>query len=221
MPSACQNRDASSASSQAASRRAWRSIASATDLGPRDGNALKACIDGKPHCFSSSPETFEDNDLFNADYGTTEGWLVEPFRYDKPLAEAVADIKAAIEAYPPGQRGIDGGGFKLVAARPIDADGYYMYVQFESGRKGYIDDFEVALGNGVANVRTSSRVGYLDLGVNAKRYAWFADRLGKQQGWKTKKLTSKGHEEYFSLNQLTDAVLASGESVVKTEKVKL
>ena len=34
------------------------------DIGPRDGGALKPCIDGKPHCFSSSAETFDDE--FNA-----------------------------------------------------------------------------------------------------------------------------------------------------------
>lgn len=74
-----------------------------TDLGVRDGSKLKACIDGKPHCFSSSPETIEDNDLFNADDGTTEEWLVTPFRYDKALAEAFRDVKAAVAAYPPGR----------------------------------------------------------------------------------------------------------------------
>merc|ERR1719247_3084873 len=54
-----------------------------TDLGPRGANELRPCIDGKPHCFSSTPEVFEDNDLFNADYGTTSEFLVEPFRYSK------------------------------------------------------------------------------------------------------------------------------------------
>ena len=34
-----------------------------TDLGPRNGNQLKPCTDGKPHCFSSSQERFEDDDL--------------------------------------------------------------------------------------------------------------------------------------------------------------
>ena len=36
------------------------------DIGPQPGGLLKSCTDGKPHCFSSSPEVFEDNDLFNA-----------------------------------------------------------------------------------------------------------------------------------------------------------
>ena len=43
---------------------------------------------------------------------------------------------------------------------------------------------------------------------NAKRFSWFADRLGNQKGWKTVPLRSKGHEEYFSLNGLTDKDLS-------------
>ena len=238
-----------------------------TDLGMRAGGGLKPCIDGKPHCFSSTPEQFDGFEDGNGDLASA-GWLVEPFRYDKPLADALTDVKAAIAAYPPGQRGVDGGGFKVVK-EASSADSAYVYVQYESRRKGFIDDMEFALANGVVNVRTSSRLGYLDLGVvrvrplaratrpltlapcadtpicpppsssvgslvsvrlcvhvscaadmivpagrrgfrvqNAKRFSWFADRLGAQKGWKTVPLRSKGHEEYFSLNGLTDKDLS-------------
>lgn len=74
-------------------------------------------------------------------------WLVEPFRYDKPLTAAFQDVKTVIAAYPPGQRGIDGGGFKVVK-ESVTASSGYVYVQFESRRKGYIDDFEVLLSDG-------------------------------------------------------------------------
>ena len=66
-----------------------------TDLGPRPGGMLKPCTDGKPHCFSSSPEVFADNDLFNADYGTTEGWLIPPFKFDKPVASGTTKTRAS------------------------------------------------------------------------------------------------------------------------------
>ena len=180
-----------------------------SDLGMRgkDGFSLKACTDGKPHCFSSSAETFEDGDLYGQSESLAEEWLVEPFKFDKGLAEASADVKAAIAAYPPGQRGIDGGGFKLVTEQVSENSAYY-YVQFEAKKKGYIDDMEFALGaNGVCNVRTSSRLGYLDLGVNAKRLVWFSDALGKTKGWKTTRLGSKGHDEYFAVNSLSDKAL--------------
>ena len=59
------------------------------------------------------------------------------------LAEALADVKAAIDSYPPGQRGIDGGGFKVITEKSdVAAERAYIYVQFESRRKGYIDDVE-------------------------------------------------------------------------------
>jgi len=171
------------------------------DLGPRAGGGLKACTDGKPHCFSSTPEQLEDSDLYSG--SMAEDWLVEAFRYDKPMNEALADVKAAVASYPPGQRGVDGGGFKLVK-ESTTASSAYLYVQFEAQRKGYIDDFEVSLSDGVANVRTSSRLGYLDLGVNAKRFNWFALRLGSVSGWKTTPIRSRGHENYFAQNRVTD-----------------
>jgi uncharacterized protein (DUF1499 family) len=167
-------------------------------IGPLDGGALRPCTDGKPHCFSSSPEVF-DGEVYDSQLS---GWLVEPFVYSKSRSDAFADVKAAIASYPPGQRGIDGGGFKIISEDPQAG---FIYVQFESQRKGFIDDMEFLLaGQGVCNVRTSSRLGYLDMGVNAKRLNWFAERLGSTPGWKTRPLLKKGHEEYFSLNGVTD-----------------
>ena len=51
---------------------------------------------------------------------------------------------------------------------PHDYGQAYLYVQFESRRRGYIDDVEFLLADGTMQLRTSSRLGYLDLGVNAK-----------------------------------------------------
>ena len=174
-----------------------------TDLGPRAGGLLKPCTDGKPHCFSTSPVTFDDSDLYEADSGPAEEWLVSPFIFQKPLAEAVADLRAAIAAYPPGQSGIDGGGFSTVSDK-VSETGAYIYVQFESRRKGYIDDMEFNLAKGVCHVRTSSRLGYTDSGVNAKRFNWFALRLGSRPGWTAAPIGAKGHAEYFSVNGLSE-----------------
>ena len=85
-------------------------------------------------------------------------------------------------------------------------------MQFESQGKGYRDDMEFAVLNGVVNVRTSSRLGYLDYGVNAKRHNWFAKRLGAVKGWKTTPIRAKDHPDYFAQNELTDEMVGIKET---------
>ncbi len=69
-----------------------------------------------------------------------------------------------MNAYPPGQSNIDGGGFNIVT---FDPKAGYMYVQFESLKNGYVDDFELAAvgdnsdGNNIVQIRSSSRLGYV------------------------------------------------------------
>ena len=58
--------------------------------------------------------------------------------------------------------------FSVRMCSPHDYGQAYLYVQFESRRRGYIDDVEFLLADGTMQLRTSSRLGYLDLGVNAK-----------------------------------------------------
>lgn len=49
----------------------------------------------------------------------------------------------------------------------------YLYVEFTSGRMGYVDDVEFyappADGNTTIHVRSCSRLGYGDMGANRKR----------------------------------------------------
>ena len=89
-------------------------------------------------------------------------WVVKPWSYiGKTVAGAFTDIRQAVDSYPPGQNGIDAGGAKVVASKSPESadDAAYLYVQFESER-GYVDDLEFAVLNGVVNVRTSSRLGF-------------------------------------------------------------
>jgi hypothetical protein len=133
---------------------------------------------------------------------------VKPWTYQgMSVAGALTDLKRAVDEYQPGQNGIDGGGFKIVSVRlPQDADDVgYLYVQFESAEKGYVDDMEFSACNGKVNVRTSSRLGFLDFGVNAIRFNWFAKKLASYNGWKTGTIVSKDHLTYFAQNDLTDA----------------
>jgi len=165
---------------------------------------LQSCLDGKPHCFSSSPALNAAGTL-NEKAGTD--WLVQPWSCDKPLLTALQDLRDAVAAYPPGQAGIDGGGFQVANfwLPETAADVGYLYVQFESLEAGYIDDMEfVVAPGGLVNVRTSSRLGFADFGANAKRYNWFAKQMAGVKGWKTSPVREKDHPNYFAQNDLTD-----------------
>merc|ERR1712183_6544 len=90
----------------------------------------------------------------------------------KSPATAIKEVTDAINAYVPGQQGIDGGGFQIK-----DTGDDHVYTQFESLRRGHIDDVEFFIMPGTAPdakegalfVRSSSRTGFYDFGVNAMR----------------------------------------------------
>ena len=177
------------------------------DIGLKPDGGLRPCLDGKPHCFSSS--TLVGQAQANTKQIGTD-WIVKPWTYTgMGVAGAMTDIKKVINTYPPGQNGIDAGGFRVktltVPNGPEDAG--YIYCQFESAG-GYIDDVEFGVFDGTVNVRTSSRLGFLDLGVNAKRYNYFAKNLGGVKGWKTSAIAAKEHLNYFAQNDLDDKDVA-------------
>jgi uncharacterized protein (DUF1499 family) len=92
-----------------------------------------------------------------------------------------------------------------------------MYVQFESLKNGYVDDLELAFidsgsggrgGNGdvittdnAIQVRSSSRLGYLDFGVNAKRINYLAMKL-RSKGWDAPGVEFETHKGYAEENGL-------------------
>jgi len=96
--------------------------------------------------------------------------------------KSIEDLKQVIDTYQVGQNGIDGGGFKIIE---YDEKGKYMYVQFQSYKAGYIDDFECWFNpqSQKFDVRSSSRLGMSDLGVNAKRLEYIGGRLEREFGW--------------------------------------
>ena len=78
-----------------------------------------------------------------------------------------------------------------------------MYVQFESLRYGFIDDVEFAVNKaGEVQVRSASRIGFLDLGVNAKRLNGISASL-RAKGWSAPKLTKEEYPEYFATLMFT------------------
>lgn len=155
-------------------------------------DGLKGC-GISPNCFSSSLSLDDDPDH------SIPAWKY-PSSYDQN--RAFDELKAAIEAYRPGQNGVDGGGFEI---KTFDAKKGYLYVQFEALKNGYIDDFEVATLQGgqetrAIQVRSSSRVGYLDYGVNAKRLNYIAEKL-REKGWDAEGVNVQTHRRYAIENE--------------------
>jgi uncharacterized protein (DUF1499 family) len=153
---------------------------------------LKGCGPA-PNCFSSTLVDDDDHDI--------PAW-VWPAAYGDDQARAFADLADVLRAYPPGQSGVDGGGFQIQA---VDAEAGYAYVQYEALRNGYIDDVEFAVVPGgpprSLQVRSSSRVGYLDYGVNAKRLNWIASGL-RSKGWDAVGVDYDKHRFYAEENQI-------------------
>lgn len=91
-------------------------------------------------------------------------------------------MKKVIDTYEVGQNGIDGGGYKIIE---YDEKKQYIYVQFQSYKAGYVDDWELAFNpeKKLFDVRSASRLGMSDLGVNAKRLDYIGTRLEKEYGW--------------------------------------
>lgn len=56
------------------------------------------------------------------------------------------------------------------------------FAKFFNGGKPFVDDFELSVEEASVCVRSSSRVGDSDLGVNAKRLNFIADAL-RTKGW--------------------------------------
>jgi len=149
-----------------------------------------------PNCFSSAAAT--DDTLH----------YLQPWRFSKGgSAKAFQDLESAVRAYKPGQRSIDGGGFDVKEA---DAERGYLYSQFESLKKGYIDDVEFLVradptgDGGEVRIRSSSRQGFKDFGVNAKRLNGIIDQLSAFEGWSAPLLTNDRFPEYVKFNSVED-----------------
>ena len=147
-----------------------------------------------PNCFSSTMK--DDPDHF-----------IPAFQWPSTIdnsAQAMQQLQKVLESYPPGQSGIDGGGFAIQKVKPN-----YIYVQYQSLKNGFIDDVEFAVIQDGDNypertvqVRSSSRVGYLDYGVNSKRINWIAKAL-REKGWNAVGVDYDTHRGYALENQMS------------------
>jgi Protein of unknown function (DUF1499) len=100
--------------------------------------------------------------------------------------DAASTLEKVIKSYPQeGQSKVDLGGYTVVedsfgpgkTASLEYKSGIGNFAKFFNGGKPFVDDLKLEIGNdGVVNVRSSSRVGDSDLGVNQKRLVRFASQ---------------------------------------------
>ena len=168
-------------------------IGTRKDMVGEEYQGLKNC-GPSPNCFCSTDDVEDDPDH------SIPAWIW-PSNLDQE--QAFQQLEETLLQYEPGQGNVDGGGFKVITS---DAKKGYIYVQFEALKNGYIDDVEFAvvkgLGENSVQVRSSSRVGYLDFGVNAKRLNFIAKKISGK-GWKAAGVEYATHKGYYLENQVS------------------
>jgi uncharacterized protein (DUF1499 family) len=114
-----------------------------TNLGVNDGQ-LAACP-SSPNCVSSQAP------ISDAEHS------IAPLAYTGIAAEALAKLKSVIQSQE--------------NAKIIESTDRYLYAEFTSKLMGFVDDVEFSVDDSakVIQVRSASRLGQSDLGVNRKR----------------------------------------------------
>jgi uncharacterized protein (DUF1499 family) len=108
----------------------------------------------KPNCVSSTVEKSDSH-------------YIEPIKFNGTTAEAWNKLQTIVKASPR---------VNIVAVKPG-----YLYAEFKSAGMGFVDDVEFALDEaaGVVQVRSASRLGVRDLGVNRARIEFIRDQFSK------------------------------------------
>ena len=143
--------------------------------------ALKACPPGAQNCWSTA-----SNDKTKLQTWTWPASMSRP--------DAIKELQAVVSSYPAeGQDGVDKGGFRIIVDE-LEANGYERVeflsgignmAKFFNGGKPFVDDLELNVEDDGVCVRSSSRVGDSDFGVNAKRINFIAAALARK-GWNAK-----------------------------------
>lgn len=112
-----------------------------TNLGARSGQLAPCPI--SPNCVSSFSQDAEHK--------------INPLAYTSTPAEAMANLKKVIQS--------------LERSKIITETDNYLYAEFTSALMGFVDDVEFLLDEEqkAIHVRSASRLGESDLGVNRKR----------------------------------------------------
>jgi uncharacterized protein (DUF1499 family) len=123
------------------------------NLGVRDGK-LASCPTS-PNCVSSQ--------------STDAVHKIAPLTYTSTPEQALADIKSVIQSLP--------------RTKIITESNEYLYAEFKSALMGFVDDVEfyVDRNANVIHVRSASRLGQSDLGVNRQRVETIRTKLNEIQ----------------------------------------
>jgi uncharacterized protein (DUF1499 family) len=122
------------------------------NLGVRDGK-LAPCP-GSPNCVSSQAEA---SDKTHA---------IEPLRFTGDPGAAMRKLRTVVEGIPR---------TTVIESRPD-----YLYAEFSTPLMGFVDDVEFHQHGMTIHVRSASRLGYSDLGVNRKRIESIRDAFSKR-----------------------------------------
>ncbi|MBD2004800.1 MULTISPECIES: DUF1499 domain-containing protein [Cyanophyceae] len=122
-----------------------------TNLGVQSGK-LAPCP-STPNCVNSQSQDSEHK--------------IEPLAYNSSAAQAIADLKTVIQSLPK---------TKIVA----ETDNY-LYAEFTTKLMGFVDDVEFYVDDAAKtiHVRSASRLGQSDLGVNRKRIETLRAKLNE------------------------------------------
>lgn len=126
------------------------------NLGVNNGK-LAACPNS-PNCVSSQSPSSDATHF------------IQPLKYTNTTEKALADLKAVIDS--------------IDKTKIINESSDYLYAEFKSALMGFVDDVEFYLdsSSNTIHVRSASRLGQSDLGVNRKRVETIRTKFNQMQG---------------------------------------
>lgn len=116
-----------------------------SDLGMVNGSELRPCPD-KPNCV----QTYDPLDTAH---------------FQLPLKAKQNDNQTRLAI----TTAINETGGKIISANSLDPVGYYLHAEYESSWLKFVDDVEIVIKDGLIHIRSASRLGHSDFGVNAER----------------------------------------------------
>ena len=118
---------------------------------------------------STTPNSVSSQANLHAGHPMQRVAMIEPLRVPGSSAEAIGRVAMVVQAMP---------GAAIVTQRDD-----YLYVQFTTRWLKFVDDAEFwADGSGVVQVRSASRLGESDLGINRARVEQLRARLQTPSG---------------------------------------